>query len=203
MLDEGEHGQDQAHADRHISAHGLLERGRDGAYPANAGATRHPGRTLSPAMPGGAGGHEPVHSPARPASCLCVIAPGVGLLAYGQTGAAMTRHLPPNLPTVAVTFGAVLTVAHLAVRALDPCADPVIVPTAAMFNGVGQVLIHAAPKSTALAYRRRRSTLLVSHPAYGAGAATPVRALRPGRATTRAVASRTTRRRTSFSAAIG
>lgn len=73
---------------------------------------------------------------------LCALALGVGLLAYAQTGAAMTGHVPANLPTVAVLFGAALALAHLAVRVLAPYADPVILPVAAMLNGLGLVLVY-------------------------------------------------------------
>ena len=49
--------------------------------------------------------------------------------------------LPGNFWTVGVGFGALLVVAHLAVRWLAPYADPLILPISAALNGIGLVLI--------------------------------------------------------------
>jgi cell division protein FtsW (lipid II flippase) len=73
---------------------------------------------------------------------LLLFALGVGLFAYANVGAASTGSYPSNLATLGAEFGAALLAAHLAVRRFAPYADPIILPVAAMINGLGLVLIY-------------------------------------------------------------
>src|SRR4051794_11665445 len=72
---------------------------------------------------------------------LLLFALGIGLFAYADVGDAATGRYPSNLAALGAEFGAALLAAHLVVRRFAPYADPVILPVAAMINGLGLVLI--------------------------------------------------------------
>src|SRR5207302_2332192 len=71
---------------------------------------------------------------------LLLFALAIGLFAYANVDQAITGKYPSNLAALGLEFGIVLLVAHLAVRRFAPYADPVILPVAAMINGLGLLL---------------------------------------------------------------
>lgn len=73
---------------------------------------------------------------------LLLFALGIGLFAYADVGDAATGRIPANLPALAAEFGIALLAAHLVVRRFAPYADPVILPVAAMINGLGLAMIY-------------------------------------------------------------
>lgn len=85
---------------------------------------------------------EPVIPKRRNAELLLLgVAYAIGMLAYANLGEVRSGTLPGNFATVGVGFGALLLLAHLAVRWLAPYADPLILPLAAALNGLGLVII--------------------------------------------------------------
>ena len=73
---------------------------------------------------------------------LLLFALGIALFAYADVGKAMTGKTPANMIALGAEFGVALLAAHLVVRRFAPYADPVILPVAAMINGLGLVLIY-------------------------------------------------------------
>ncbi|HEU5418652.1 MAG TPA: FtsW/RodA/SpoVE family cell cycle protein [Streptosporangiaceae bacterium] len=65
----------------------------------------------------------------------------VVVLAYACAGLGLNGRLPASLPLYCVLFAAIVGVAHLAVRRFVPWADPLMLPLAAMLNGLGVVMI--------------------------------------------------------------
>jgi len=73
---------------------------------------------------------------------------GLGLMAVVATGAGYVLLLLANRPDIPADLWGILAVmlglylvAHLAVRAMAPRADPTLLPIAAMLNGIGFVVI--------------------------------------------------------------
>jgi cell division protein FtsW (lipid II flippase) len=74
----------------------------------------------------------------------------ITVTAYANVGLAHNHHVPPGTVGYGLGLAALFVVAHLAVRRFAPYADPVLLPAAALLNGIGLVLIRrldlAAPK---------------------------------------------------------
>lgn len=80
----------------------------------------------------------------RRGSELALLLFGIGLtvVAYANVGLAHDRTVPAGTIAYGLGLGALFLVAHFAVRRLAPDADPVLLPAAALLNGLGLVLIH-------------------------------------------------------------
>jgi cell division protein FtsW (lipid II flippase) len=93
---------------------------------------------------------SPAQAPAEPyvpkrrnvEALLLLFALGISLFAYADAGKAMTGKTPANLFALGAEFGVTLLAAHLVVRRFAPYADPVLLPVAAMINGLGLVMIY-------------------------------------------------------------
>jgi cell division protein FtsW (lipid II flippase) len=73
---------------------------------------------------------------------MLVFAVVVVLFAYASVGLGMNGKLPAGLVTYGLAFTAIVAAAHLAVRWLAPWADPLLLPLAALLNGLGIVMIY-------------------------------------------------------------
>ena len=71
---------------------------------------------------------------------------GVVLFAYAAVGLGLRGKLPA-LPFDLVFFAALLLLAHLAIRRFAPHADPLLLPLAALLNGLGIVMIYRLQQS--------------------------------------------------------
>jgi cell division protein FtsW (lipid II flippase) len=61
--------------------------------------------------------------------------------AYAATGLGLNGKIPASLLTYTAGFAVIMLIAHLAVRRLAPWADPLMLPLAALLNGLGVVMI--------------------------------------------------------------
>ncbi len=66
----------------------------------------------------------------------------ISVAAYANAGYGVTDEWPPGLTGYAITLGAYSAVAHLAVRHFARYADPVLLPTVMLLQGLGLALIY-------------------------------------------------------------
>jgi cell division protein FtsW (lipid II flippase) len=78
---------------------------------------------------------------------MLVFAVGVVLFAYASVGFGLNGKLPSGMLTYGLAFAAIVGIAHLAVRRLAPWADPLLLPLAALLNGLGIVMIYRLQES--------------------------------------------------------
>jgi cell division protein FtsW (lipid II flippase) len=78
---------------------------------------------------------------------MLVFAVAVVLFAYASVGLTMTGRIPAGIAGYGLAFGALMLVAHLAIRRLAPWADPLMLPLAALLNGLGIVMIYRLQQS--------------------------------------------------------
>jgi cell division protein FtsW (lipid II flippase) len=67
--------------------------------------------------------------------------------AYASVGFGLDGHMPSGLVTYVAGFAVLVLAAHLAVRWLAPYADPLLLPLAALLNGLGIVMIYRLQES--------------------------------------------------------
>ena len=73
---------------------------------------------------------------------MLIFAVGVVIFAYASVGLGMNGKLPSGLAVYGAAFAVIVGAAHLAVRWLAPWADPLLLPLAALLNGLGIVMIY-------------------------------------------------------------
>jgi cell division protein FtsW (lipid II flippase) len=78
---------------------------------------------------------------------MLVFAVVVVLFAYASVGLGLNGKLPSGMLTYGVAFAVIVGIAHLAVRRLAPWADPLLLPLAALLNGLGIVMIFRLQES--------------------------------------------------------
>jgi len=78
---------------------------------------------------------------------MLIFAIGVVLAAYAATGLGLNGRLPAGIAGYGVAFAALMLAAHFAVRRLAPWADPLLLPLAALLNGLGIVMIYRLQQS--------------------------------------------------------
>jgi len=66
----------------------------------------------------------------------------VVLFAYASVGLAIDGTMPADIMTLGIGLGVLALVFHLVVRIVASYADPVLLPTATLLNGLGLVMIH-------------------------------------------------------------
>jgi cell division protein FtsW (lipid II flippase) len=104
-----------------------------------AAADTNPGGPPQAKPPG------PVPLPAgrrRTELLMLIFAIGVVLAAYAAAGLGLNGKLPAGLAEYGTAFAVLVFAAHVAVRKLAPWADPLMLPLAALLNGLGIVMIY-------------------------------------------------------------
>jgi cell division protein FtsW (lipid II flippase) len=98
--------------------------------------------------PGGLEPPVPMPRGRRPTElAMLVFAVGLVLFAYANVGLGLTGRIPSGLVTYGAGFAVLVGLAHLAVRRLAPWADPLLLPLAALLNGLGLVMIYRLQES--------------------------------------------------------
>ena len=85
--------------------------------------------------------------------------------AYVAAGLGLNGHVPSGLVTYVVGFAVLMAIAHLAVRKFAPWADPLMLPLAAVLNGIGIVMIYRLQESGRAGNPGLQITTLTSHAA--------------------------------------
>ena len=78
---------------------------------------------------------------------MLVFAVAVVLFAYASVGLSMTGRIPAGILGYGLAFALLMLLAHLAIRWLAPWADPLMLPLAALLNGLGIVMIYRLQQS--------------------------------------------------------
>jgi cell division protein FtsW (lipid II flippase) len=71
----------------------------------------------------------------------------VVVLAFLFAGLGLNGKVPAQLPVYCLVFAAIMFTAHLVVRRFAPWADPLMLPLAALLNGLGVVMIYRLQQS--------------------------------------------------------
>jgi cell division protein FtsW (lipid II flippase) len=77
---------------------------------------------------------------------MLLFALAVVLLAWASAGLGLSGKLT-GLPVYLVVYAALMLIAHVAVRRFAPYADPLLLPLAALLNGLGIVMIYRLQES--------------------------------------------------------
>jgi cell division protein FtsW (lipid II flippase) len=78
---------------------------------------------------------------------MLIFAVGLVLFAYASAGLGLNGKIPAGIAEYGLAFAAIVFGAHLAVRRLAPWADPLLLPLAALLNGLGVVMIYRLQQS--------------------------------------------------------
>jgi cell division protein FtsW (lipid II flippase) len=84
---------------------------------------------------------------------LLVAAVLISVYGYAEVGLAADGAVPPGAAGYGAGLGVLALLAHLAVRARAPYADPLLLPIAVLINGVGLILIYRLDLSPSLGPR--------------------------------------------------
>ncbi|HYK28716.1 MAG TPA: FtsW/RodA/SpoVE family cell cycle protein [Streptosporangiaceae bacterium] len=78
---------------------------------------------------------------------LLIFALAVVLFAYVAVGLGLNGKVPPGIPGYILVFALLMLAAHVAIRRFAPFADPLMLPLAALLNGLGIVMIYRLQES--------------------------------------------------------
>ncbi len=98
--------------------------------------------TATSVAPPGSQAAPPTHPARGRARACCCSRSASRVAAYIAVGLAHSKRVPSEILPYAGGLAAMVAAAHLAVRKLAPYADPLLLPCAALLNGLGLVLIH-------------------------------------------------------------
>ena len=91
--------------------------------------------------------HQPAAGPVprgrrRTELLMLIFVVGVVMLAYANVGLGLNGKVPAGMFEYGIAFAVLVGAAHVAVRWLAPYADPLLLPLAALLNGLGIVMIY-------------------------------------------------------------
>src|SRR5579859_2611914 len=86
-------------------------------------------------------GYEPA-ARRRTELTMLIFVIGIVGFAYASVGFGLKGRIPSSLFLYVGAFAVIMLAAHLAVRRFAPYADPLLLPLAALLNGLGVVMIY-------------------------------------------------------------
>ena len=78
---------------------------------------------------------------------MLLFAVGIVAFAFINVGYGLDNKLPVSMVEYLIAFGVLLAGAHVAMRRFAPYADPLLLPLAALLNGLGMVMIYRLQES--------------------------------------------------------
>jgi cell division protein FtsW (lipid II flippase) len=87
------------------------------------------------------------HGRRRTELLMLIFVVGVVLFAYANVGLGLNDKVPAGMFEYGIAFAVLIGLAHVAVRWLAPWADPLLLPLAALLNGLGIVMIYRLQQS--------------------------------------------------------
>ncbi len=100
------------------------------------------------AGPDGAPGSAPLPQGRRRTELLMLLfVVGIVVFAYVNVGLGLNGKVPAGAVEYGIAFAVLVGLAHAAVRWLAPWADPLLLPLAALLNGLGIVMIYRLQES--------------------------------------------------------
>jgi cell division protein FtsW (lipid II flippase) len=78
---------------------------------------------------------------------MLIFAVAVVMFAYAAVGLGLNGKIPSGMFAYGLSFAVIVGIAHLAVRRLAPWSDPLMLPLAALLNGLGIVMIYRLQQS--------------------------------------------------------
>ena len=78
---------------------------------------------------------------------MLIFAVAVVMFAYASVGLGLNGKVPSGMFAYGLSFAVIVGAAHLAVRRLAPWSDPLMLPLAALLNGLGIVMIYRLQES--------------------------------------------------------
>jgi cell division protein FtsW (lipid II flippase) len=92
-------------------------------------------------------GPAPQQGRRRTELLMLIFVVGVVLFAYANVGLGLNGKIPAGMFEYGIAFAVLVGGAHMAVRWLAPWADPLLLPLAALLNGLGIVMIYRLQQS--------------------------------------------------------
>jgi cell division protein FtsW (lipid II flippase) len=78
---------------------------------------------------------------------MLIFAVAVVMFAYASVGLGLNGRVPAGMFAYGLSFAVIVGAAHLVVRRLAPWSDPLMLPLAALLNGLGIVMIYRLQES--------------------------------------------------------
>jgi cell division protein FtsW (lipid II flippase) len=115
--------------------------------PGQPGEPLRIGSVTTPVQAGQAGPAAMPRGRRRTELTMLIFVVAVVMFAYASVGLGLNGKVPAGMFAYGLSFAVIVGAAHLAVRRLAPWSDPLILPLAALLNGLGIVMIYRLQES--------------------------------------------------------
>jgi cell division protein FtsW (lipid II flippase) len=115
--------------------------------PGQPGEPLRIGSVTTPAQAGQAGPVAMPRGRRRTELTMLIFVVAVVMFAYASVGLGLNGKVPAGMFAYGLSFAVIVGAAHLAVRRLAPWSDPLMLPLAALLNGLGIVMIYRLQES--------------------------------------------------------